>query len=237
MKKFRFPEDGDVAGDIRERYGFDGDLLDIYAGNEGVKVHKWHHYLPLYDRYFSPYRGTPVRFLEIGVNNGGSLQMWRRYFGKDAVICGIDINPDCAQYDGQSGMVRIGSQDDPAFLENVVGEMGGVDLVLDDGSHRMAHIDASLRALFPKLSTPGTYMIEDLHTAYYPRFGGGLSEPGNFFNTVRDMIDDMHSWYHGKKRLKLRELAGEFSGIHVHDSIVVFDKAARLRPTHSRVQK
>ena len=49
MKKFRFPEDGDVAADIRERYGFDGDLLDIYAENEGVKVHKWHHYLPIYD--------------------------------------------------------------------------------------------------------------------------------------------------------------------------------------------
>ena len=107
MKKFRFPEDGDVAADIRERYGCDGDLLDIYAGNEGVKVHKWHHYLPLYDRYFSQYRGTPVKFLEIGVNNGGSLQMWRRYLGKDAVLCGIDINPDCAQYDGQSGRSGI----------------------------------------------------------------------------------------------------------------------------------
>ncbi|KAG1649487.1 putative 14 protein in nqo3 5'region [Nymphon striatum] len=111
----------------------DGDLLDIYAGNEGVKVHKWHHYLPLYDRYFGQYRNTPVKFLEIGVNNGGSLQMWRRYLGPDAVLCGIDINPDCAQYDGQSGMVRIGSQDDPEFLAEVVKEMGGVDVVLDDG--------------------------------------------------------------------------------------------------------
>ncbi|MCV2894750.1 class I SAM-dependent methyltransferase [Lentibacter sp. XHP0401] len=237
MKKFRFPEDGDVAADIRERYGFDGDLLDIYANNEGVKVHKWHHYLPLYDRYFSRYRGTPVKFLEIGVNNGGSLQMWRRYFGKDAVICGIDINPACAQYDGQSGMVRIGSQDDPAFLAEVVAEMGGVDVVLDDGSHRMPHVDTSLKVLFPLLTQGGTYMIEDLHTAYYPRFGGGFKAPGNFFNTVRKMIDDMHMWYHHKGKPRLPELAREFSGIHVHDSIVVIDKAEALRPTHSRVQK
>jgi len=236
MKKFRFPDDGDVAADIRDRYGFDGELLDIYAGNEGVKVHKWHHYLPLYDRYFSRYRGTPVKFLEIGVNNGGSMQMWRRYFGPDAVICGIDINPECAQYDGQSGMVRIGSQDDPEFLAKVVQEMGGVDLVLDDGSHRMAHIDTSLKALFPLLSQHGTYMIEDLHTAYYPRFGGGLDEPTNFFNTVRGMIDDMHRWYHGKKRFTFPALAGEFSGVHVHDSIVVIDKSPALRPTHSRVR-
>jgi len=237
MKKFRFPEDGDVAQDIRERYGFDGDLLDIYAGNEGVKVHKWHHYLPLYDRYFSQYRGTPVKFLEIGVNNGGSLQMWRRYLGEDAVLCGIDINPDCAQYDGQSGMVRIGSQDDPEFLAEVVKEMGGVDVVLDDGSHRMAHIEASLRVLYPLLAMNGTYMIEDLHTSYYPRFGGGFRAKENFFNTVRKMIDDMHRWYHNKDPLALPEMAQQVSGIHVHDSIVVLDKSPALRPTHSRVQK
>ncbi|MEM7519645.1 MAG: class I SAM-dependent methyltransferase [Pseudomonadota bacterium] len=237
MKKFRFPEDGDVAGDIRDRYGFDGDLLDIYAGNEGVKVHKWHHYLPIYDRYFARFRGTPVKFLEIGVNNGGSLQMWRRYLGPQAILCGIDINPDCAQYDGQSGMVRIGSQDDPAFLDAVVTEMGGVDVVLDDGSHRMPHIETSLRALFPKLSDNGTYMIEDLHTAYYPRFGGGFGAETNFFNTVRRMIDDMHSWYHKGGPLALPELAQEFNGVHIHDSIVVIDKAPVQRPTHSRIQK
>ncbi len=206
MKKFRFPEDGNVAEDIRERYGFDGDLLDIYAGNEGVKVHKWHHYLPLYDRYFSRYRGTKVKFLEIGVNNGGSLQMWRRYLGDDAVLCGIDINPDCAQYDGQSGMVRIGSQDDPEFLAKVVEEMGGVDVVLDDGSHRMPHIETSLRVLFPLLTQGGTYMIEDLHTSYYPRFGGGFDAKANFFNTLRHMVDDMHRWYHGNKTSAIPEL-------------------------------
>ena len=108
MKKFRFPEDGDVAEDIRERYGYDGDLLGIYAHNKDVKVHKWHHYIPIYDRYFGPWRGKPLRFLEIGVNNGGSLQMWRQFFGPEAMLFGIDINPDCAQYDGQSGQVRIG---------------------------------------------------------------------------------------------------------------------------------
>ena len=237
MKKFRFPEDGDVAADIRDRYGYDGDLLDIYAGNEGVGVHKWHHYLPIYDRYFERYRGTSVRFLEIGVNNGGSLQMWRRYLGDKATLCGIDINPRCAEFDGQSGMVRIGSQDDPDFLAAVVEEMGGVDVVLDDGSHRMPHVEKSLRVLFPMLSDGGTYMIEDLHTAYYDRYGGGFRAAGNFFNTVRHMIDDMHSWYHAKRRLALPELAREFNGLHIHDSIVVIDKASVQRPTHSRVQK
>ena len=94
-----------------------------------------------------------------------------------------------------------------------------------------------LRALFPKLSANGTYMIEDLHTAYYPRFGGGFGAETNFFNTVRRMIDDMHSWYHKGGPLALPELAQEFNGVHIHDSIVVIDKAPVHRPTHSRVQK
>lgn len=235
MKKFRFPEDGDVAADIREKYGYQGDLVDIYATNTDASVHKWHHYIPLYDRYFAPFRGTPVRFLEIGVNHGGSLQVWRRFLGGKATIFGVDINPDCAQYDGQAGQVRIGSQADREFLNGVVDEMGGVDIVLDDGSHRMGHIEASLKALFPRLSMGGLYVIEDLHTSYFPKFGGGFSEKRNFFNFLRRMIDDMHHWYHSKK-LRFPAMQAAFTGMHIHDSLVVLEKGEVHRPVHSRVK-
>jgi len=234
MRKYQFPEDQDVAGDIRARYGYSGPLLDIFVGNKGAGVHKWHHYIPIYDMYFARRRGTALRFLEIGVNKGGSLQVWREYFGKDATIFGIDINPECAEFDDQAGQVRIGSQDDPEFLNKVVDEMGGIDVVLDDGSHQMRHIKKSLQVLFPRLETGGTYMIEDLHTAYMPKFGGGLDERGNFFNSARRIIDDMHRWYHNKP-IRHLATAGEVSGLHVHDSIVVLDKAAVTAPTHSRI--
>lgn len=156
MKKYSFPAERDARADVVEKYGFEGDLLDIWASNSGAAVHKWHHYIPLYDRYFSAWRGTAVRFLEIGVNRGGSLQMWRRYFGEAASIFGIDINPKCAQYDGLAGQVRIGSQADGAFLESVVDEMGGIDIVLDDGSHQMAHVRETLVRLFPMLENGGS---------------------------------------------------------------------------------
>ena len=234
MKQFRFEEGADVAADIRAKYGFEGDLLDLFAGNSGAVVHKWHHYIPIYDRYFAPWRGRPVRFLEIGVNKGGSLQMWRQYFGDEAVLFGIDINADCAQFDGQAGQVRIGSQADPEFLGKVIEEMGGVDVVLDDGSHRMAHVRATFEALFPKLEQGGLYMIEDLHTAYLPRFGGGYRSGDNFFRFVRELTDDMHHWYHRKGKRHPEASAG-VSGLHVHDSIAVIEKQAIHRPVHSRV--
>lgn len=234
MRRFRFDEDGDVAEDIRSKYGYDGDMLTAFAGNNGIVVHKWHHYIPIYDRYFSRFRGTQVRFLEIGINKGGSLQMWRNYLGEDAVIFGIDINPDCARFDGQAAQVRIGSQADPDFLNTLVDEMGGVDLVLDDGSHRMPHVRASFESLFPRLSEGGVYMIEDLHTAYIEKYGGGYRSGANFFRFARELVDDMHRWYH-KKGLRHPELGNVVSGLHIHDSIAVIEKEPVYRPVHSRV--
>lgn len=234
MRRFRFDEEGDVAEDIRQKYGFDGDLLKLFAGNKGVVVHKWHHYIPIYDRYFGPFRKTDVRFLEIGVNKGGSLQMWRRYFGKKATLFGIDINEDCAKFDGDAGQVRIGSQADPDFLDKVIAEMGGVDIVLDDGSHRMPHVRASFEHLFPKLTQGGIYMIEDLHTAYSTSFGGGYRSGANFFRFVRELADDMHHWYHNKG-LRHPDFGDAVSGVHIHDSIAVIEKEPVHRPVHSRV--
>jgi hypothetical protein len=234
MRRYRFPADGDVLADLRETHRYTGDLAAIYAGHRGALVHKWHHYLPLYERYFGPWRGRSLRFLEIGVSKGGSLAMWRDWFGPDATIYGIDINPACAALDGQAAQVRIGSQADPAFLEKVVTEMGGVDLVLDDGSHQMEHVRASFEALFPRLTVGGVYMIEDLHTAYWPRYGGGIDAPENFFRYVSGMVDDMHRWYH-RGPARHPEVAPWVTGLHLHDSVVAIDKAVVHRPTHSRV--
>ncbi|GAB4305399.1 MAG: class I SAM-dependent methyltransferase [Roseovarius sp.] len=233
IRKYAFRGE-DVAADILQRYGFDGELARIYATNRDYEVHKWHHYIPLYDRYLARFRGSGVRFLEIGVAKGGSLQMWRRFLGEKAVIFGIDIRKDCARFDGLFGQVRIGSQDDPAFLGAVVDEMGGIDVVLDDGSHRMSHVAAALDALYPRLSVGGVYMVEDLHAAYWKGFEGGIDAQANFFNTVRAMIDDMHRRYHHQD-LKLPQLGGAFGGIHVHDSLVVIEKDAGPEPVHSRV--
>ena len=145
---------------------------------------------------------------------------------------GLYFGDGGAAFDGQAGQVRIGSQDDSEFLGRVVHEMGGVDVVLDDGSHMMAHIEASLKVLFPRLTMGGVYMIEDLHAACWPEFGGGLGAEANVFNTLRRMVDDMHHWYHDGGAA-VAALA--VTGLHIPDSLVVLDKAPVHRPTHSIV--
>lgn len=228
--------DRDIRQDISQRYAFDGDLLNIFLEGTERTVHKWHHYLPIYDRYFGHWRGREVRFLEIGVAKGGSLDMWRKYFGPEAKIFGIDINDDCRKFDGVSGTIRIGSQADREFLQQVVEEMGGViDVVLDDGSHNMNDIKTTLEALFPRMSDNGVYMIEDLHASYWRSFGGGYFAKGNFFNHVRSLIDDLHRWYHAFP-VKHPRVSDYCSAVHIHDSICVFERGSVERPTHSVVQ-
>ena len=227
-------EGEDIRTDIEEKYHYDGRLLKIFESNHGEKVHKWHHYIPLYERYFAPYLKGRVRLLEIGVSKGGSLQVWRKFFGTDAVIFGIDIDPNCAVSNGKFGQVRIGSQDDKDFLEAVVHEMGGIDIVLDDGSHHMKHIRASLEILFPHLRDGGIYVIEDLHTSYWKDFGGGYATKNNFFNQLIYILHDMHHWYHGKKP-KISKISQACTGVHIHDSFVVLEKGKVYSPVYSTV--
>jgi hypothetical protein len=207
-----------------------GPLQRYFFANRGRVAHKWLHYLPIYERLLGKYRGTPVRMLEIGVAKGGSLEMWRSYFGPQATIFGIDIKPSCAEVADPPNQVRIGSQADPQFLASVVAEMGPPDIILDDGSHVASHQRASLRALWPELSPGGLYIIEDLHTSYWLEFEGGYRRPGTGIEMIKALIDDLHGWYHcrGPKYLSQDEIGS----IQVFDSIAVIEKVNRPRPAH-----
>ena len=189
-----------MAGFAQDRADADraqasGPIGRLFFENDAEIVHKWLHYLPIYEKLFAPFVGTPVRFLEIGVSKGGSLRLWRRYFGDAATLFGIDVDPTCAAQNGRYAQVRIGSQDDAAFLGGVVAEMGGLDVVLDDGSHVARHQRASFETLFPKLSEGGLYVLEDLQTAYWPNYEGGLRRPGTAIEFLKAKVDDMHRPY------------------------------------------
>lgn len=209
---------------------YQGRTAELFFSNRDETVHKWLHYLPVYDRLLLPYVGKSFRMLEIGVSRGGSLRLWRKLLGERAVIFGIDINPDCAAFDGKSGKVRIGSQDDPEFLRSVVAEMGGVDFVLDDGSHIASHQRASFDILFPLLAEGGTYVIEDLQTAYWPDWEGGLRRRGTAIEFLKDKIDEMHQHYQ-RGGVNSQERIPEIGSIEFIDSIAIITKR-RQRPRY-----
>ena len=210
-----------------------GELTDIFFAQQGRRVHKWVHYLGIYERYLNRYCGTAVKMLEIGVNKGGSLDLWRDYFGPSATIFGIDIDPECANHVTAPNQVRVGSQDDPAFLKCVIDELGTPDIVLDDGSHIGRHQRVSFDVLFPLLKDNGLYIIEDTHTAYWHGlYEGGFRRKGTAIEHVKEMIDDLHGWYHNNPMIS--PARDQIGAIHVHDSITVIEKVA-VKPRPTRV--
>jgi hypothetical protein len=132
--------------------------------------HKKYSYFELYDRLFAEFSGKKPKVLEIGVYKGASIQAWKEFFGEGSTIVGVDINPDCAQFDNaeQDIHVRIGSQSDIKFLKKLSDEFGPFDIIIDDGSHFTHHVIASFNYAFLHcLADSGIYFIEDLNTSYW----------------------------------------------------------------------
>jgi hypothetical protein len=138
-------------------------VAECFHAHNGRLIDKWESYLDIYERHFARYVGTKVNVLEIGVSHGGSLQLWKSYFGPDASIVGVDIDERCFEYVEDQIEVYIFEQENATKLERISAHSGPWDIVIDDGSHVIAHQEASFKALWPY--TKGTYLIEDIHGA------------------------------------------------------------------------
>lgn len=204
------------------------DLWQDFLSNQEWEIHKWEHYFPVYERYFSPWRGRTLTFFEIGVAKGGSLQMWRRYFGPMAQVIGVDIDPKCKALEDNGVQIRIGDQSDPQFLASLVAEFGSPDIVLDDGSHQMRHIEATFEFLYPKVPKNGVYMVEDLHCAYWPKFGGSVDDPKTFINIAKSLVDKLNA-EHTMGAITPDAFTRETYSIGFYDGIVVFEKGHSVR--------
>ena len=125
-------------------------------------------YFRNYERVFAPYADRDIRLLELGINQGGSLKLWRDYFDR-GTISAIDINP--VTLDDPTGRIRVyqGLQQDTALLDRVRQENApeGFDIIIDDCSHVGEFTAISFWHLFDRHLKPGgLYVIEDWGTGY-----------------------------------------------------------------------
>lgn len=212
-------------------------LWSEFLNSKPGTVHKWKHYFPVYEAHFSRFVNHPVVFLEIGCGRGGSAQMWKRYLGPHALIVGIDVNPECKSFEEDQIQIRIGSQSDTAFLHQVLDEFGPPDIVLDDGSHQMSDIVETFQYLYPRTSPNGVYLVEDLHTAYWDEYGGGLKREGTFIEVCKGLIDELNAdWT--RAALPPTEFTHSTLSMHFYDSMAVFERGRRPpseRRAHQRL--
>lgn len=222
---------------VAERFST-GSIGATFCEHSGYSSSKWVHYMDVYEDQLSKVRrqrqivGGEVHVVELGVGDGGSLEVWKEYFGPRSNVVGVDIDPTAKRSYGPGIQVVIGSQNSEPVLEQVVQLLDDqIDVVIDDGSHRGHDQVESFEYLWPKLADGGIYIVEDLHTAYWRSFGGGVQRRGTFIEYAKSQVDDLHHWYHRRPRQTLRtEKSLNISSISFYDSIVVISKKYTVEP-------
>lgn len=167
-------------------------LLEAAHAIKFGSLRKLENYFTEYDLHLRDYRDRPLRLLEIGVQGGGSLAMWREYFPTVQVV-GLDIDPACKQYETAGVSIYIGSQENAALLRKIDDEQGPFDIIIDDGGHTMKQQIGTFKTLFPLLTDDGLYVIEDLHTSYWPEMGAGALRQTTV-EYLKSLVDGMHQW-------------------------------------------
>ena len=203
------------------------ELEEYFKNNTGRQIHKWHHYFDIYERHFSRFRNKEVVVLEIGVAQGGSLQMWKRYLGDRAQIYGIDTNPQCKMLEEDNVHIIVGSQSDRKFLRQVVQQIPPIDILIDDGGHTMKQQIATFEELFGHIKDDGVYLCEDCHTSYWHEYGGGYKRHGSFIEYTKNWIDYVNAFHSKTPTLKVSEFTLHAQSIHYYDSIVVVEKSVK----------
>lgn len=133
------------------------------AHREGPGIWKWTHYFDIYHRHFQRFVGTDVHVVEIGVYSGGSLQMWRDYFGPECRITGVDIAEECRAYESDRTRIAIGDQADRDFWASFRAASPRVDILIDDGGHTPEQQMVTVEEMLPHLAPGGVYVCEDIH--------------------------------------------------------------------------
>lgn len=172
-------------------------LADLYKEHDGKVSDKWELYLREYDRLFAPYRDKPISMLEIGIQNGGSLEIWSKYFEKAECYVGCDINEDCKllEYADPRISVVVGDATTSETKNRILGISRDFDLIIEDGSHTSRDIIKAFARYFPVVREGGIFVAEDLHCSYWNDFQGGLYDPYSsisFFKALADVVNYEH---------------------------------------------
>ena len=212
---------------------------------------KWDSYLPVYDRLFGPRKDDAIDLLEIGIQNGGSLEIWSQFFVNARRLVGCDINPRCAglKYSDKRISVVVGNANESGIRARIQHIAAKYDFIIDDGSHTSEDIFQSFVLYFSMVRPGGIYVVEDTHTLYWPKYGGDLHSPRtatSFFKLFADLVN----YEHWKESSTIEDLLGRFfktsslpeelsagwvDSIEFRNSMIIIRKARTA--THAKVGK
>jgi len=183
-------------------------LKDLYKDHSGKVTQKWSIYFDQYESKLSQYKKFPIKLFEIGIENGGSLEIFSKYFSNAELILGCDIDPNCKklQYDKSNIKVIIGDAKKEETKNEII-KHSKFDIIIDDGLHSSIDTVSIFCNYFNYLKDNGIFVIEDLHCSYWEEWGGGIFYPLssiNFFKKLVDILNHEHWGIEKKKNWLLR---------------------------------
>ncbi len=218
-------------------HGSDYTDLDKLALESGTdKSSAFHNYTEVYSRYFAKHKDESLKFLEIGVFKGSSVQMWEAYFSQ-AELHFIDIDFSRLTYQTERAHYHQVDQKNVSDLRKFASESGPFSIIIDDGGHTMAQQINSFKALFPFVESGGMYIIEDLHTSYWKSYGGGgspknpIASPNSCITFLTKRIHDLN--YCGAAtrcanfnplQAELNEYQANIASMHFYPSLCIIFK-------------
>ena len=218
---------------------------DAYLSARANVSDKWEHYFAIYDHVFGHRYREDLVYLEIGVQNGGSLETARKLFGAKSKIIGVDLDPACRRLadEGIADAVFIGDQTDDAVIAAIAQDYPALDIVIDDGSHQQRDVILSFIKLFPLLAENGVYLIEDTHSMHGAQYQASFHGIGiyDYFKGLAERLNlhwmdfDAAAARFGQSRetrapAMIHEPVDRIFSIEFFDSVIAIRKRTRAEP-------
>ena len=194
------------------------ELYNLFNSSKNSSI-KWKKYFPIYERLFEKYKNKKITFVEVGILDGGSLEIWKKYFGNNSRIIGIDNNPECKKLENENFEVFIGSQSDPNFWKKFYSVVGKIDIILDDGGHKNDQQIISLVNSVEHINNGGLHIVEDVHSSYQKHYGNPYKY--SFINFSKKIVDDINSTFPNIEKFNY-SLNHFIYSIEFFESIVAF---------------
>jgi hypothetical protein len=192
-------------------------LRDYFNANkEGNGIWKFEHYFDIYQHHFSKYVGKEVHIVEVGIYSGGSLKMWKSYFGDKCKIYGIDIVEECLSYESEGIKIFIGDQENRSFWKSFKEKVPRVDILIDDGGHLVEQQIATLEEILPHISPGGVYLCEDV--------AGDRNKFTAYINGIQNHVNGINHVEGTLQTSKSSAFQQQVCSIHQYPFVFVIEK-------------
>jgi hypothetical protein len=142
---------------------------------------------------------------------------------------GIDINPECKQFEKEGFRVVIGDQGDPVFWEQFKLDFPAeLDIFIDDGGYTMTQQTVAFESMFWRVREGGVYLCKDMHTSYWEEYEGGYLQSNSMVEKSKTLIDTINAWHSKEAGLQARSKSVMFA-LKKENKVLIYNS---LSPRH-----